>query len=63
MHYMVLDDKSYLRITRFNLAFELVNGNIIYDVLGKHPEILFPVEMRAMKISALISSKLGREKT
>jgi len=55
---MVWDNN--LRITRFNLAFERLTGYIIYDVLGKHPEILFPVEMRE-KISALISQTLDGE--
>ena len=49
---MVWDNNN--RITRFNLAFERLTGYTMYDVLGKHPEIIFPAEMRE-DLSALIS--------
>ncbi|MGD1046381.1 MAG: PAS domain S-box protein [Bacteroidota bacterium] len=45
---------SDFKITRFNLAFERLTGYTMYDVLGMHPEILFPVDMRE-DLSALIS--------
>jgi PAS domain S-box-containing protein len=34
------------KITRFNLAFERLTGYTMYDVMGKHPEILVPTETR-----------------
>jgi two-component system, cell cycle sensor histidine kinase and response regulator CckA len=49
---MVWDNNN--KITRFNLAFERLTGYSMYDVIGKHPEMLFPVEMRE-DLSALIS--------
>jgi two-component system cell cycle sensor histidine kinase/response regulator CckA len=49
---MVWDNNN--RITRFNLAFERMTGYSMYDVLGKHPEILFPNETRE-DFSTLIS--------
>jgi PAS domain S-box-containing protein len=49
---MVWDNNN--RITRFNLAFERMTGYTMYDVLGKHPEILFPAEMQE-DLSTLIS--------
>jgi len=49
---MVWDNNN--KITRFNLAFERLTGYTIDDILGKHPEILFPVEMRE-EFSVLLS--------
>ena len=49
---MVWDNNN--KITKFNLAFERLTGYTMYDVKEKHPEILFPVEMRE-DLSALIT--------
>ena len=49
---MVWDNNN--RITRFNLAFERLTGYTMYDVLGKHPEMLFSDDKRE-EISVLIS--------
>jgi PAS domain S-box-containing protein len=49
---MVWDNNN--KITMFNLAFERMTGYTMYDVIGKHPEMLFPAEMRE-DLSALIS--------
>jgi len=49
---MVWDKSS--KITKFNLAFERMTGYTMYDVLGKHPEMLFPDERRE-ELSKLIS--------
>ena len=49
---MVWDNN--LRITRFNLAFERMTNYTMYDVVGKHPEILFSDDKRE-EISTLIS--------
>jgi two-component system, cell cycle sensor histidine kinase and response regulator CckA len=49
---MVWDNN--LRITRFNLAFERMTDYTMYDVVGKHPEILFSDDKRE-EISTLIS--------
>jgi len=49
---MVWDNNN--KITKFNLAFERMTGYTMYEVLGKHPEILFPAEMRE-ELSALVS--------
>ncbi len=49
---MVWDNNN--KITMFNLAFERMTGFTMFDVIGKHPEILFLVEMRK-DLSALIS--------
>jgi two-component system, cell cycle sensor histidine kinase and response regulator CckA len=49
---MVWDNNN--KITRFNLAFEKLTGYTIFDVAGKHPEILFPAKMRE-DLSALLS--------
>jgi two-component system, cell cycle sensor histidine kinase and response regulator CckA len=49
---MVWDNNN--KITKFNLAFERLTKYTIYDVVGKHPEILFPVETREY-LSALLS--------
>jgi two-component system, cell cycle sensor histidine kinase and response regulator CckA len=49
---MVWDNKN--KITKFNMAFERLTGYTMYDVIGKHPEMLFSSDKRE-KISTLIS--------
>ncbi|MGD1045473.1 MAG: PAS domain S-box protein [Bacteroidota bacterium] len=49
---MVWDNNN--KITKFNLAFERLTKYTIFNVAGRHPEILFPDEMRE-ELSALIS--------
>jgi len=49
---IVWDNNNW--ITKFNLAFERLTKYTIYDVVGKHPGILFPDERRE-DFSALIT--------
>ncbi len=42
---LVWDNK--LRITKFNLTFERMTGYTMHDVMSKHPEVLFPAELRS----------------
>jgi len=44
---------SELRVTRFNLAFEKLSGYTMYDIIGKHPQLLFPAHMKDA-LSAII---------
>jgi PAS domain S-box-containing protein len=46
-------DNSH-KITRFNLTFERLSGYTLYNVIGKHPEILFSPDVRN-DFSALLS--------
>jgi PAS domain S-box-containing protein len=44
---MVWDNNH--KITRFNLAFERLTGYTMYDVIGKHPEMLFAEDLNAAR--------------
>jgi PAS domain S-box-containing protein len=37
------------KITRFNLAFERLTGYTMYEVIGKHPEVLFAEDIDAAR--------------
>ena len=47
------------RITRFNIAFEKLTGYSVYEVVGKHPEILCPVEYKQKLIEQLVRTASG----
>ncbi len=55
---MVWDNN--LRITKFNLTFERMTGYTMYDVMDKHPEMLFPNEVRS-DLSKYISRTVDGE--
>ncbi|MGA3287705.1 MAG: PAS domain S-box protein, partial [Bacteroidota bacterium] len=54
---MVWDNNH--RITRFNLAFERLAGYTMYDVIGKHPEMLFFADNRETVLSLLARTSAG----
>ena len=42
---------SNFKITRFNMAFERLTGYSMYEVIGKHPEMLFFADSRETALS------------
>jgi two-component system cell cycle sensor histidine kinase/response regulator CckA len=51
-------DNNY-RITKFNIAFERLTGYTMYDVIGKHPEMLFFADSRETVLSLLTRTSDG----
>jgi PAS domain S-box-containing protein len=47
------------KITRFNLAIEKLTGYSIHEVIGKHLEILLPLESRKSSLSLIVPSLEG----
>lgn len=47
------------RITRFNIAFEKLTGYSIYEIIGKHPEILCPPEYKENLMKHLFKTASG----
>jgi PAS domain S-box-containing protein len=47
------------KVTRFNLAIERLTGYTIYEVIGKHLEMLFPPESRESSLSLIAPTSQG----
>jgi PAS domain S-box-containing protein len=47
------------KITRFNLAIEKLTGYSIHEVIGKHLEILLPLENRKSSLSLIVPTSEG----
>jgi two-component system, cell cycle sensor histidine kinase and response regulator CckA len=48
-----------LKITRFNLAIEKLTGYTVYDIVGKHVEMLFPAESRKSSLALIAPTTEG----
>jgi PAS domain S-box-containing protein len=49
----------HFKITRFNMAIEKLTGYTMYDVTGKHLEMLFPAESRKSSLSLIAPTSEG----